>query len=137
MDNTALPSQGNIYIANREELLGYDAAGNQLAGFPIPKPGEDAIWTAVAVDPSGNVWAADFQRMSTSTVRPARRWTRSTSRASLGFESYANSLDFDSSGDLYLGRNGGRSGSWRRRPTTPRWKSTRNPLSDHGRPQQP
>ncbi len=63
VDDSVLSSQGNIYLSGGTPLLGYGSAGNKLFEIlaeEILAEG-DHDWTAVAVDPGGNLWAVDRQ----------------------------------------------------------------------------
>ena len=108
VDNSGLSSEGNIYIANGAQLLGYGPAGNQLTGFPIPKPGENAIGRRSRSTRAGTSGRPTSSARSTSTARPGPTLDKLDLTRSTALEGEEiRSLDFDADGDLYLSSNGG------------------------------
>ena len=108
VDNSEDASKGDIYISNREALLGYDDKGSGLPGFPISVSSANNEWRAIAVDPSGNVWAADFQHI-VHEYGPAGveldRLNLSQSVALGG--TWIRSLDIDAADDLFVDSGNG------------------------------
>jgi phosphodiesterase/alkaline phosphatase D-like protein len=58
VDNSAFPSDGNIYYFIGERLYGFDSAGVPLAGFPADLP-EPFNPCGAAVDAHGHIWIYD------------------------------------------------------------------------------
>jgi len=101
VDNTFLASAGNIYIANSKQLLGIDAAGKDLDAFPIAA--SSANWRSVAVDPSGHIWAGDFQRKLHEFSASGIELNSPIDLSSVVPSGFPKSLDFDANGNLYVG----------------------------------
>jgi hypothetical protein len=110
VDNTALPSSGNVYLVSESTGLvyGFDSSGAPLGGsFPIDPaitPGapsgspKDVCGTAV--DSAGNVWVANYSTQSTLEYSSAGAYKGSVSVAGQDFRPC--SIAFDSNDDMYL-----------------------------------
>ncbi len=62
VDNSGLSTDGNIYVAGSGILVGYDANGNLLPGFPINSSDYSVVQAYtrdVSVDSHGHIWLAD------------------------------------------------------------------------------
>lgn len=103
VDNTSLPSAGNIYLpsfksdgntaTSNEKVFGYNASGVELPGFPVE--GTSEVY-GVAVDAAGTIW------VSHGLGKPTSRFTSAGTpldSLELGSDTYA--LAFDSNDDLY------------------------------------
>jgi hypothetical protein len=112
VDNTALPSSGNVYLVSEAfgtlEVYGFDASGAPLGGnFPIDPaitPGAPAgapkDLCGAAVDSAGNVWVANFSTQNILEYSSAGAYKGSVSVAGQGFRPC--SIAFDSNDDMYL-----------------------------------
>jgi hypothetical protein len=113
VDNTSLASKGNVYLANinLKRLEGFDKNGKELPGSPIPSvseaDGQNHNWLAVAVDPSGNVWAADTQGVIYEFSPAGVELEDRIDFKALTGASKISSLAFDADDDLYVSSNKG------------------------------
>ena len=112
VDNTTLPSAGNVYLSGGSELLGYDSAGKLLPGFPISSPplppgasGSNA-WVAVAVNSNGDLWAADAQGIIHEISPSGVALNEIDAREFIPPGDHPGSLGFDLSNDLYIASSG-------------------------------
>jgi hypothetical protein len=113
VDNTALSSTGNIYLASMGHLYGFDSTGAPLGGaFPIDPTvspggpgGSPAGLCGVAVDSSANIWvsnAATRRILKYSSAGTPLPGAVDTSIVAKG-ENEPCRLAFDSSDNLYVG----------------------------------
>jgi hypothetical protein len=114
VDNTALPSAGNVYFASDSTKLvyGFDKTGAPLGGnFPINPAitpgapfGSPAVLNGAGVDSAGNVWIADYSTQHILEYSSAGVYKGSVSTVAQGY--YPGSVAFDSNDDMYV-TNGG------------------------------
>jgi hypothetical protein len=123
VDNTVLPSAGNVYLVSRSTdlLYGWDSTGTPLAGaFPVDPAaspgapeGSPKDLCGAAVDSQGNVWVSN-----SSTQRILKYSSAGASLPGSIDTSTIGSpcnLAFDSDDDLYVGLNStqaNKSGVW-------------------------
>jgi len=118
IDNTALPSAGNIYYAADNSgaisyVYGFDKTGAPLGGnFPInprispgtPDPGKIALAGTIcepAVDSAGNLWVANYGLARLLKYNSAGVFQTSISTS--GQDVFPCNIAFDSNDDLYVG----------------------------------
>ena len=108
VDNTALPSAGNIYLASRETnlLYGFDDSGTLLPGFPVDPAiapgapgGSPKDLCGAAVDSAGNVWVSNSAGKRILEYSSAGSYLSSIDTSAQGAPCQ---LAFDSSDDLYV-----------------------------------
>jgi hypothetical protein len=114
VDNTALPSAGNVYLASEATgmVYGFDASGAPLGGnFPIDPAispggpsGSPKDICGAAVDSVGNLWIANYTTQSILEYDSSGVFQKSISTAAQGF--YPCYVAFDSNDDMYV-TNGG------------------------------
>jgi hypothetical protein len=114
VDNSETATQGNIYVASQTQatVQGFAPSGLPLAGFPIALSGI----CGVAVDPQGYVWVSN----STPTLHkylPDGTDTGETITIELAAFIQVCPFDFDSNGNIYVGRFGGQQFVYKTSPT--------------------
>jgi hypothetical protein len=118
VDNTALASQGNIYLASDSTglLYGFNAAGTPLAGFPVDPEttpgapnGSPKGLCGAAVDSTGNVWVANNASEQVLEYSSAGAYLGAVDTSGQG--GGPCSIAVDSGGDLYADILG--SGLWK------------------------
>jgi hypothetical protein len=118
VDNTALPSAGNVYFVSESTGLvyGFDKTGAPLGGnFPIDPAatpgapqGSPKDICGAGVDSAGNLWVANFSTQNLLKYSSAGIYQASISTAGQGFRPC--SVAFDSNDDMYATEGGGPSG---------------------------
>jgi hypothetical protein len=114
VDNTALPSSGNVYFVSEATKLiyGFDKTGASLGGnFPIDPAitpgapfGSPTDVCGAAVDSAGNVWVPNYNTRSILEYSSAGIYQATVSTAAQGF--FPCAVAFDSNDDMYV-TNGG------------------------------
>ncbi len=113
VDNTALSSAGNVYLATKGLIYGFDSAGNPLGGnFPIdagtvpgPPAGSSEGLCAVAVDSAGDLFVGDRQTNSILEYSAAGAFLAAIDASGQGGSPC--SLAFAPNDDLYASTRGG------------------------------
>ncbi|HXS32312.1 MAG TPA: hypothetical protein VN758_00890 [Solirubrobacterales bacterium] len=124
VDNTALGSAGNLYLASgaTDLLYGWDSAGSPLGGvFPIdpatdpgPPDGSPKDLCGAAVDSAGNVWVAN--RSSKRILKYSPSGVSLPGAIDTSAQGEPCQLAFDTNDDLYVnvsGAEGLNSGIWK------------------------
>ncbi len=114
VDNTNLPSAGNIYYSSNYSSVqsskgiafGFDSSGNAFGGnFPVQlPPGSGGGFRGVTVGPAGSLWLAvlpnnNFPISSIRKYSSSGVFQETISTAAQG--EVGNAMAFDSNGDLY------------------------------------
>jgi hypothetical protein len=118
VDNTALPSAGNVYfVSERTGLIyGFDKTGTPLGGnFPINPSiapgapfGSPKDICGAGVDSAGNLWVPNFSTQSILQYSSVGAYKGAVSTTAQGFRPC--SVAFDSNDDMYLAEGNGPSG---------------------------
>jgi hypothetical protein len=120
VDDTALPSSGNVYFVSEafgtRKVYGFDSSGAPLGGnFPIDPAitpgapfGSPTDVCGAAVDSAGNLWVPNYNTKSILEYNSAGVYQATVSTAAQGF--FPCAVAFDSNDDMYV-TNGGDSSS--------------------------
>ena len=104
VDNSALPSAGNIILATNEgnRVFAYNSAGVLQPGFPFElESGGSNYLTGAGVAPNGDIWVGNFYPQVFERFSPSGSKLSSVSTEGAG-GGYPHHPAFDSAGNAYI-----------------------------------